>query len=106
MPFTRHDKYAEVRRFESCRLEVQPPSRIRDRPVSSTGGGTHNHNYTEEKDMASGDHCRFGRNHDGSPNGTVIHFDCDDFGDNTITDLLSGAVLRYRPKHWKVEANA
>jgi hypothetical protein len=56
--------------------------------------------------MASGDHCRFGRNHDGTPNGTVIHFDCDDFGDNTITDLLSGAILRYRPKHWKVEANA
>lgn len=29
----------------------QPPSRIRDRPVSSTGGGTHNRNCIEEKDM-------------------------------------------------------
>lgn len=55
--------------------------------------------------MASGDHCRINVGIDGNADGTITHFDCDDYGDGAITDLR-GRVLRYRPKHWVVEEAA
>jgi hypothetical protein len=50
--------------------------------------------------MASGDHCSFELNAAGTATGNVIHRDCDDYGDNTITNVATGEVIRYRPKAW------
>ena len=43
--------------------------------------------------MASGDYCLFGRNADGSSNGTAIHYDCDDFPDGTVTSIVTGKIV-------------
>ena len=49
--------------------------------------------------MASGDHCYFEKDAAGNATGNVVHRDCDDHGDGTITNVVSGAVVKYRPKH-------
>jgi hypothetical protein len=56
--------------------------------------------------MASGDHCSLQKDPEGNATGFVIHRDCDDHGDGTITSVATGAVVRYRPKHWPVEEKA
>lgn len=40
----------------------------------------------------SGDHCILRREQDGRA--IAIHYDCDDYPDGTITDVLSGEVIR------------
>lgn len=40
--------------------------------------------------MASGDRCLF-RTVDGEP--AALHFDCDEWGDGTVTSILTGRVL-------------
>lgn len=50
--------------------------------------------------MASGDKCYFQKDVAGQATGYVVHVDCDEHGDNTITSIATGEVVRYRPKSY------